>query len=129
MSSATPRRWSDAMLCQFVVQGWSVVEGHLPVLDPSSKIRQVMGPSLKVSPAWMGTKLTRSSGMGIEEAMILELRLAQVYGKGEDAGGLGRVGCGCLVCLKWDEVIFPRKWDGGAEPINVYRFMPDLCKL
>lgn len=71
------------------------MEGHLPVLDPSSKIRQVMGPSLNVSPAWIGTKLTRSSGMGIEEAMILELRLAQVYGEGEDACGMSKVECGC----------------------------------
>lgn len=52
------------------------MRGRIPVLDPSSRIRHVMGPSLKVSPAWIGTKLIFSSGMGIAFAMVACLFLA-----------------------------------------------------
>lgn len=37
--------------------------------EPSSITRQVMGPSLKVSPSLMGTKLIGTSGMGTTPAM------------------------------------------------------------
>lgn len=36
-----------------------------PVLEPSSKIRHVSGPSLITSPACAGTKLIGTSGIGI----------------------------------------------------------------
>lgn len=67
MSSATPRRLSEEGVS---LRERICKEEDLPVLEPSSIIRHVRGPSLSTSPALAGTKLMSSSGIGMPLASV-----------------------------------------------------------
>ena len=77
--SRSPRREDELCDSQAVIWTSSARYDQLrnnrnrPVRDPSSMIRHVIGPSLNVSPALMGTKLIFSSGMGTTPAMMRAL--------------------------------------------------------
>lgn len=43
---------------------------NIPVREPSSITLQVIGPSLKVSPSLIGTKLMGTSGIGTTPAIV-----------------------------------------------------------
>lgn len=69
ISSAIPRRLSCDSRCQRRVPAVRVLlgreEGFLPVREPSSMIRSLIVPRVRISPAWAGTKLMGTVGVSM----------------------------------------------------------------
>lgn len=105
-----PRRqgefcYSQAIVCDvsavYIQRLWVELR---PVREPSSMIRHVIGPSLKVSPALMGTKLIFSSGIGTTPAMLecrdVEVLYSQERFKWMEYRRLGRLLQGVCIQLQ-----------------------------